>query len=93
MNNDGEPAGPGPDQPFWTHAQQLEKTPPCQAQCPNSGDICYNGACRRLCPMPSVTPDGDCMRVDVQFNLCRADGMGRSLCTSSNEVMPQCARS
>ena len=26
-------------QPFWTHAQQLEKMPPCQAQCPNSGDI------------------------------------------------------
>ncbi len=24
---------------FWTHAQQLEKIPPCQAQCPNSGDI------------------------------------------------------
>ena len=27
------------DQPFWTHARQQEKTPPCQAQCPNSGDI------------------------------------------------------
>ncbi len=39
MSNDGEPTGVGPDQPFWTHAQQLEKTPPCQAQCPNSGDI------------------------------------------------------
>jgi NADPH-dependent glutamate synthase beta subunit-like oxidoreductase len=26
-------------QPFWTQAQQLEKLPPCQAQCPNSGDI------------------------------------------------------
>jgi len=26
-------------QVFWTHAQQLEKLPPCQAQCPNSGDI------------------------------------------------------
>jgi formate dehydrogenase major subunit len=24
---------------FWTHAQQLEKLPPCQAQCPNSGDV------------------------------------------------------
>jgi hypothetical protein len=59
----------------------------------NRDSICYNGACRRLCPMPSVTPDGDCMRVDVQFNLCRADGMGRSLCTSTNEQMPQCARS
>ncbi len=28
-----------PQQTFWTHAQQLEKLPPCQAQCPNSGDI------------------------------------------------------
>jgi formate dehydrogenase major subunit len=28
-----------PQQAFWTHAQQLEKLPPCQAQCPNSGDI------------------------------------------------------
>jgi formate dehydrogenase major subunit len=26
-------------QSFWTHAQQLEKLPPCQMQCPNSGDI------------------------------------------------------
>ena len=26
-------------QPFRTLAQQLEKTPPCQAQCANSGDI------------------------------------------------------
>lgn len=24
---------------FRTHAQQLEKLPPCQAQCPNSGDV------------------------------------------------------
>ncbi len=24
---------------FWTYAQQMEKLPPCQAQCPNSGDI------------------------------------------------------
>ncbi len=62
------------------------------SQC-NMGSVCYNGACRRQCPNPAVTPDGDCMRVDVQFNLCRADGMGRSLCTSTNEVMPQCARS
>ncbi len=28
-----------PLQSFWTHAQQLEKSPPCQVQCPNSGDI------------------------------------------------------
>lgn len=28
-----------PPQSFWTYAQQLEKLPPCQAQCPNSGDI------------------------------------------------------
>jgi hypothetical protein len=59
----------------------------------NRDSICYNGACRRLCPMPSVMPDGDCMRVDVQFNVCLPDTMGRSLCTSSNEVRPQCARS
>ena len=26
-------------QPFRTRAQQLEKSPPCQIQCPNSGDI------------------------------------------------------
>jgi len=26
-------------QPFWTRAQQLEKLAPCQAQCPNSGDV------------------------------------------------------
>ena len=24
---------------FRTHAQQLDKAPPCQAQCPNSGDV------------------------------------------------------
>ncbi len=58
----------------------------------NRDSICYNGACRRLCPMPTVMPDGDCMRVDVQFNLCRTDAMGRALCTSTNEQMPQCAR-
>lgn len=28
-----------PQQEFRTHAQQLEKLPPCQAHCPNSGDI------------------------------------------------------
>jgi len=39
MNNpDGRDAAPI-EQPFWTRAQQLEQTPPCQAQCPNSGDI------------------------------------------------------
>jgi NADPH-dependent glutamate synthase beta subunit-like oxidoreductase/NAD-dependent dihydropyrimidine dehydrogenase PreA subunit len=27
------------DEPFRTRAQQLEKLPPCQAQCPNSGDV------------------------------------------------------
>jgi hypothetical protein len=30
-------------------------------------------------------PDGACMTVDVQFNLCATDTMGRSLCTSTNE--------
>jgi NADPH-dependent glutamate synthase beta subunit-like oxidoreductase/Pyruvate/2-oxoacid:ferredoxin oxidoreductase delta subunit len=39
MSQDEERANPSLDQPFWTHAQQQEKTPPCQAQCPNSGDI------------------------------------------------------
>jgi NADPH-dependent glutamate synthase beta subunit-like oxidoreductase/Pyruvate/2-oxoacid:ferredoxin oxidoreductase delta subunit len=33
------PAASRLDQPFWTRARQMEKTPPCQAQCPNSGDI------------------------------------------------------
>ncbi len=58
----------------------------------NRGSVCYNGACRLLCPMPTVMPDGACMSVDVQFNLCRQDAMGRALCTSTNEQMPQCAR-
>lgn len=58
----------------------------------NRDSICYNGACRRLCPMPGTGADGACLRVDVQFDLCRQDMMGRSLCTSSNEQMPQCAR-
>jgi len=35
---DGRDAAPI-EQPFWTRAQQLEQVPPCQAQCPNSGDI------------------------------------------------------
>lgn len=60
-------------------------------QC-NAGSICYNGACRRTCPTPGMGSDGGCMQLDVQFNLCRMDGMGRSLCTSTNEQMPQCAR-
>jgi NADPH-dependent glutamate synthase beta subunit-like oxidoreductase len=34
-----KPGSNGPQQSFWTHAQQLEKLPPCQVQCPNSGDI------------------------------------------------------
>ena len=29
----------GHDQRFWTHAQQLEKQPPCQVECPNSGNV------------------------------------------------------
>jgi len=39
MSTDEKLVGPGEEQPFWTLAQQLEKTPPCQAQCPNSGDV------------------------------------------------------
>ena len=39
MNDTGRPPGQDLHQPFLTLAQQLEKTPPCQAQCPNSGDI------------------------------------------------------
>lgn len=35
-----EQPGPGVnEQRFWTRAQQLEKLPPCQAECPNSGDV------------------------------------------------------
>lgn len=59
----------------------------------NSGSVCNNGACRRLCPTPAVTPGGGCMTVDVQFNLCVMDTMGRSLCSSTSEQQPQCARS
>lgn len=39
MSNTRTQQEPSPRQVFWTHAQQLEKLPPCQAQCPNSGDI------------------------------------------------------
>ena len=39
MSHDDPRAAPGLEQPFWTRARQQEKTPPCQAQCPNSGDI------------------------------------------------------
>jgi NADPH-dependent glutamate synthase beta subunit-like oxidoreductase/Pyruvate/2-oxoacid:ferredoxin oxidoreductase delta subunit len=39
MSHDERQAKAGHGQPFWTRARQLEKTPPCQAQCPNSGDI------------------------------------------------------
>lgn len=62
------------------------------SQC-NAESVCNNGACRRLCPMPTTMPDGACMTVDVQFNLCATDTMGRSLCTSTNEQRPECARS
>lgn len=62
------------------------------SQC-NANSVCNNGACRRLCPTPGAGTDGACLTVDVQFDLCRADTMGRSLCTSTNEQTPQCARS
>ena len=39
MSDDDLVDGPSLEQPFWTHARQQDKTPPCQAQCPNSGDI------------------------------------------------------
>jgi NADPH-dependent glutamate synthase beta subunit-like oxidoreductase/NAD-dependent dihydropyrimidine dehydrogenase PreA subunit len=39
MATEKAPPDPRADQPFLTLAQQLEKTPPCQAQCPNSGDV------------------------------------------------------
>lgn len=58
----------------------------------SAGSVCYNGACRRECPTPGTGTDGGCMRVDVQFNLCLADNMGRNLCTSTNEQRPECAR-
>ena len=62
------------------------------SQC-NANSVCNNGACRRLCPTPGAGTDGACLTVDVQFDLCRADTMGRSLCTSTNEQRPECARS
>ncbi len=39
MSDTREPGAAAPEQAFWTHAQQLEKQPPCQIQCANSGDI------------------------------------------------------
>ena len=39
MSDAGGPRPSDLHQPFLTLAQQLEKTPPCQAQCPNSGDV------------------------------------------------------
>jgi NADPH-dependent glutamate synthase beta subunit-like oxidoreductase len=39
MNKPDQPDGAPIEQPFWTRAQQLEQTAPCQAQCPNTGDI------------------------------------------------------
>lgn len=39
MSSDNRADNPNLDQPFWTHARQQDKTPPCQAQCPSSGDI------------------------------------------------------
>ena len=35
-----DPSGrDGDDQQFWIRAQQLEKLPPCQAECPNTGNV------------------------------------------------------
>jgi len=34
-----KPGQPANEQPFRTRAQQLEKSPPCQVECPNSGDV------------------------------------------------------
>lgn len=34
-----KPGNAAPEQAFLTHAQQMEKQPPCQIQCANSGDI------------------------------------------------------
>jgi formate dehydrogenase major subunit len=39
MSSTDAPGAKPPQQSFSTLAQQLEKLPPCQAQCPNSGDI------------------------------------------------------
>ena len=39
MSDTKVPGAVPPQQEFWTRAQQVEKLPPCQAQCPNSGDI------------------------------------------------------
>lgn len=39
MSSTKAPRAESRHQAFWTYAQQMEKMPPCQAQCPNSGDI------------------------------------------------------
>lgn len=39
MASTKKPAEAHREQPFYTRAQQLEKTPPCQAECPNSGNV------------------------------------------------------
>jgi NADPH-dependent glutamate synthase beta subunit-like oxidoreductase/Pyruvate/2-oxoacid:ferredoxin oxidoreductase delta subunit len=39
MSSTEMPGATARQQALWTLAQQLEKLPPCQAQCPNSGDI------------------------------------------------------
>lgn len=39
MSTDTEDGRASTVQPFWTRARQLEKLPPCQSACPNSGDI------------------------------------------------------
>lgn len=39
MSSSKIPLTEAPPRSFWTYAQQLEKLPPCQARCPNSGDI------------------------------------------------------
>lgn len=58
-----------------------------------ASSVCYRGACRRLCPSPGGGVDGSCMVVDVQFDRCVMDPMGRSVCSSQSEQNPECMRS
>jgi hypothetical protein len=64
------------------------------AQCTPGVSVCNNGACRLLCPLgPGMAGNNQCMMFDVQFDLCLAVALSRSLCSSTNEQSPECARS
>jgi hypothetical protein len=58
----------------------------------SSGSVCNNGACRRVCAAPGAAGDLECQRFDMQLPLCVAANATRSLCTSTTEAHPECAR-